>query len=81
MLDVSQGEENFGQVIIWKKHGKKNQKFRIIQNVNGRYSIVSSSTMQVLAPRGNSHENGHTMHTAFNDGHHGQQWEFTAAEK
>lgn len=40
VLDVSGDPKTKGSMIIWKKHGEENQRFRI-KNVNGKYLIES----------------------------------------
>lgn len=56
-IDVSQDPQSVGQLIIWKKHGKKNQRFRIVES-NGRYHIISSSTLHVISVNNNSPNKG-----------------------
>jgi hypothetical protein len=56
-LDVSQDKANIGQLIIWKRHNKKNQRFRMTQQ-NGRYYIVSSASNNVISVKNNSSNDG-----------------------
>ena len=55
-LDVSQDPDTFGKVILWTKHGEKNQRFRL-RNHNGRHVIFSSLGATMEVPQ-NSQENG-----------------------
>lgn len=57
MLDVSGQPEKNNQLIIWKKHGRKNQKWRIVQH-NGRYHIISSMNNEMLSSSNNSGNSG-----------------------
>ena len=42
VLDVSQDHETKNKLILWKKHGMKNQRFRISEQ-NGKYVILNFS--------------------------------------
>lgn len=75
VLDISQSKTNHGQLIVWKRHNKKNQRFRIV-NHGGRYSIVSCSDMNVVSVQNNSHQDGEIIFSHFNNGYGGQLWEF-----
>ena len=44
-LDISQDPKTKGKMILWKKHGETNQKFKIMQGqgkFSGQYQITSS---------------------------------------
>lgn len=41
-LDVSGNPSENKKLLVWEKHGKDNQLFRI-RNVNGRYQIISKA--------------------------------------
>lgn len=56
VLDVSGNPQDKGKVIIWKKHGKNNQRFRF-RHQNGRYQIISKTGFAVEIP-GNSSAKG-----------------------
>jgi hypothetical protein len=55
-LDVSQGSDK-GKCLIWSKHGKQNQRYRIRPVGNGRYQIQSNAG-GVLQVVGGSAANG-----------------------
>lgn len=78
VLDVSQDAKNNGQLILWKKHGKKNQKFRIVQGYGG-YHIINSATNNIITPNNNSDLKGSFLYTNFNQNLQGQAWNFTYA--
>jgi hypothetical protein len=70
-LDVSQGNDSTkSKMLLWKKNGDKNQRFRFKPVANGKYQIISglgstvevpnSSTangMQILAGQPNNEQN------------------------
>ena len=76
VLDISQSDQNYGQLIIWKKHGKRNQRFKIVQQYNGKYLLVSCSGMSLLSVSNNSHHEGSIIYTHYGNGTEGQIWEF-----
>ena len=49
-LDVSQDPEEMGKMILWSKHGEKNQRFRI-RSQNGRHVIFSSLGATIEVPQ------------------------------
>lgn len=75
VLDISQDKKNLGQLIIWKKHGKKNQRFRIVEQ-NGRYQLLSCFDMQTVSVQNNGKNDGEPIFTHHNGHHMGQMWEF-----
>ena len=52
-LDVSNKSGNKNCLILWKKHGKKNQVFKIMSQ-NGKYVIFSSQGGTVEVPQGST---------------------------
>lgn len=56
-LDISQNPSNRGMMILWKKHGENNQRFRIKEYNNGTYLIMSLNGHTVEVPK-MSQENG-----------------------
>lgn len=60
VLDVSGDDHGDAQMIIWKKHNKPNQRFKIVQDKNhyGFYHIVSVKNHKLVSSSNNSSANG-----------------------
>ena len=61
-LDVSNDSKTKGKLIIWKKHGENNQRFRFREK-NGTYQIISNLGATVEVP-GNSSSKGVQIHAS-----------------
>lgn len=74
-LDISLNKKvNYGQLIIWKRHNNKNQRFKLINQGGKSYSIVSCFDMNVVSVRNNSHQDGENIYSLFNNKYQGQLW-------
>lgn len=65
VLDVSGDPKAAHQVIVWKKHGQKNQKFRVQPDKNhaGYYHICSVGNNNIISSSNNSKNNGENLYT------------------
>lgn len=80
VLDISQGWIDRGQLIIWKKNGQKNQKFRIVHQNKGKYQIVSCFDMRCLSVERYASNAGASVYPGKNIGCQSQFWEFEAVK-
>ena len=78
-LDISQNPSNMGQMILWKRHGEKNQRFRIKEYNNGTYLITSLTGHTVEVPK-SSKQNGVQIYVRQANNTPNQQWQIIPVE-
>jgi hypothetical protein len=78
-LDVSDDHMTRGKVIIWKKHGMKNQRFRISEQ--GGKLILFNFGGGVLGVEGGSSDRGAKIVAKNPQYHQDETWELIKAKK
>jgi hypothetical protein len=78
-LDVSKDPKHQQKVILWSKHGKNNQRFKI-QGGNGKFKIVSQENHHVLTVPGSSSNNGEKICGYSGSNAHGDFWDIVPAQ-
>lgn len=82
VLDVSGDSHQMnGNLIVWRRHGKKNQRFKVVQDKNhyGFYNIVSIGNHNLVSAYKNSKHNGDIICTHIHENLKGQSWQFEPA--